>query len=219
MPTGTASNHCKYALMTGELDLGSDSIKCLLMKTGYVFNKDNVAMFKNIRANSASQTITCQTSDDSINGSSGDFVTAGFIPGNLITTDMGIADNQGPFNILTVTTTKIVVDANLTNEGPTGAKTVSSDDELESGNGYTQNTYTLAGVAVTEDDGNDRAELTCNSVVWTATGGSIGPTPGAILYDDTSTDNTVLGYIDFGAEMTAGTGASFTISNIKIRLT
>lgn len=216
MPTGTASNHFKYALATGTIDLSTDSIKVLLMRSGYTFNKDNVAMFKNIRANSSSQTLTVEQDDDSITGNGGDFVTAGFIVGNQITTDL--AGNPGPYTILTVSATVITVSEALTDEGPTAAKTVSSDDELTTGFGYTQNTMTLAGVAVAEDDANDRAELTCNTVTWTAAGGAIGPTPGAILYDDTSADNTVIGYIDFGAEMTANDGATFSIANIKIRL-
>lgn len=93
-----------------------------------------------------------------------------------------------------------------------------SASELATGNGYTQNTKTLANVAVTEDDTNDRASVTWDDVVWTASGGSIGPTPGAIIFDDTSSDDTILGFIDFTTDQTATSGGTFTIPDIEFRL-
>jgi hypothetical protein len=94
-----------------------------------------------------------------------------------------------------------------------------SASELSTGNGYTQNTKTLTGVSVTEDDANDRAEVTWSNAQWTASGGSIGPSPGAIIFDDTSGDDTVIGYIDFGEDKTASDGSTFTINSITVRLT
>jgi hypothetical protein len=97
-----------------------------------------------------------------------------------------------------------------------------SASELGTGFGYTQNTKTLTGVTVTENDVNDRCEITCNDVIWTAAGGDIGPTPGAIIFDDTVTvsgdvpDDPIIGYIDFGSEVTQASGGSFTIMNIQI---
>lgn len=89
-----------------------------------------------------------------------------------------------------------------------------SASELATGNGYTANSKTLAGVAVTEDDTDDRAEVIWSTVTWTASGGSIGPSNGAIIFDDTTTDDTVIGYIDFGEAKTATDGGNFNISNI-----
>src|SRR3990172_1066300 len=57
--------------------------------------------------------------------------------------------------------------------------------ELATGFGYTQGTKVLAGVTVTEDDGNDRGEVTWNNPSWVAAGGDIGPVSGAIIYDET----------------------------------
>jgi len=93
--------------------------------------------------------------------------------------------------------------------------------ELATGNGYTQNTKTLAGVTVTEDDTDDRCEITWDNVQWTASGGSIGPTPGAIIFDDTVTTPTadpVVGYIDFGGEQTQVDGGVATIANVEVRI-
>ena len=96
-----------------------------------------------------------------------------------------------------------------------------SASELGTGNGYTQNTKTLAGVTVTEDDTDDRCEVTWDNVQWTASGGSIGPTPGAIIFDDTVTSPTadpVVGYIDFGGDQTQSDGGVATISNVEVRI-
>ena len=93
-----------------------------------------------------------------------------------------------------------------------------SASELATGNGYTQNTKTLANPVVTEDDTNDRASVTWDDVVWTASGGSIGPTPGAIIFDDSTSDDTILGFIDFTTDQTATSGGTFTIPDIEFRL-
>ena len=93
-----------------------------------------------------------------------------------------------------------------------------SGSELASGNGYTTKGPTLAGVAVSEDDTDDRAEITWNNATWTASGGAIGPTPGAIIIDETATNDPVVGYIDFGGEQTQADGGTCTISNIEVRI-
>ena len=92
-----------------------------------------------------------------------------------------------------------------------------SASELATGNGYTSGGTALTGVSVTEDDTDDRSEVTWANRVWTASGGSIGPSPGAIIFDDTPTTpqaDPVLQYIDFGGDQTQVDGGTFTISNI-----
>lgn len=96
-----------------------------------------------------------------------------------------------------------------------------SASELATGYGYTRNTKTLTSVTVTEDDTNDRTNITWANVTWTASGGSIGPTPGAIIFDDTVTTPTadpIVGYIDFGGEQTQADGGVATISNVELRI-
>lgn len=93
-----------------------------------------------------------------------------------------------------------------------------SASELAAGAGYNAGGQALANVAVAEDDANDRAELTADPVVWTASGGSIGPSPGMILYDDTHGSDAIIGYIDFGGNQTATDGGTFTVSSIRLRL-
>jgi hypothetical protein len=99
-----------------------------------------------------------------------------------------------------------------------------SASELATANGYAANTKTLAGVAVTEDDSNDRCSVTWSNVTWTASVGSIGPTPGAIIFDDTVTAggvtvaDPIIGYIDFGGDQTQAAGGTATISNVEVRI-
>lgn len=96
-----------------------------------------------------------------------------------------------------------------------------SASELATGNGYTAGGATLAGVAVTEDDTDDRTEVTWSNATWVASNGAIGPSPGAIIYDDTvaaPTEKPIVGYIDFGGDQTQADGGTATISNIEVRL-
>lgn len=89
-----------------------------------------------------------------------------------------------------------------------------SADELATGNGYTQGAKVLANVVVEEDDVNDRARAYWDDVQWTASGGNIGPSPCAIVIDDTTTDNTIIGCIDFGSDKTATDEGVFAVQNI-----
>ena len=213
--TGTMSNHFKYQVAAKQVDLSADSIKVLLMRQGFVFNRDDHAAKKNIKTNSGAISLTFVNATKKITRASGSFVTDGFIVGNRITTDAAL--NPGPFTISAVSALEITVNEAVANEGPV-TKTVNSDDELSTGSGYTQDTKTLTGKVVTEDDTNDRAELSADDVAWAASGGTIGPTPGAILYDDTSPDDTIIGYLDFGGNQSAASGANFTITTIRVRI-
>lgn len=96
-----------------------------------------------------------------------------------------------------------------------------SASELGSGNGYTTGGATLGGVAVTEDDTDDRTEVTWTNPTWTANGGAIGPSPGAIVYDDTvaaPVAKPIVGYIDFNGDQTQADGGTATISGVEFRL-
>lgn len=93
-----------------------------------------------------------------------------------------------------------------------------SASELATANGYTQFDKTLSGVSVTEDDTNDMCSVTWSNVSWTATGGPIGPSAGAIIIDDTLTDDPIIGFIDFGQSYTQQDGGVFSITSISLRI-
>lgn len=219
----TLSNHFKYAKQTKQIQLASDTIKCLLMRSGFIFNKDNHAVKKNVKTTSGS--IASLAFDDATNTltrDQGSFITDGFVIGNRITTDSANPANQGPFKVSAVAALVLTVttmaggDPALVTETENNV-TVNSDDELASGNGYIQDTKVLTGQTVVEDDANDRSEMTCNTITWSAAGGSIGPTPGMMLYDDSAADDPIIGYGAFDGEQTVPNGADLDISNLKIR--
>lgn len=88
--------------------------------------------------------------------------------------------------------------------------------QLATGNGYTQDDKTLTGVTVTEDDTNDKAAVTWDDPTWTASGGDIGPTGAIIIYDDTTTDDTIVFCGDFGTDYTITDGSSFQPQNLAV---
>lgn len=92
-----------------------------------------------------------------------------------------------------------------------------SSQEVANGNGYTTAGKTLSGVAVLEDDTNDRCGVTWSNVTWTAGGGPIGPTCGAIIYDS-SVSNYIVGFIDFGGDYTQADGGTATLSSVAVYL-
>ena len=144
MPT-EPSNNGRYAIVLGAVNLSSDSIKAILMDTGFTFDEDAHEGYADVSAS-----------------------------------------------------------------------------ELSTGNGYTANTKTLTTLVVTQNDTTDRAEMTCDDITWTASTGNIGPSPGMILFDDDVTASgdivadVILGYIDFGSEITQSAGGTLTIQNIQI---
>lgn len=89
-------------------------------------------------------------------------------------------------------------------------------NQLSTGNGYTQDDKTLTGVSVTEDDDNDKGKVTWSNPTWTADGGDIGPTGAAIIYDDTTADDTIIGCADFGTDYTIPDGSSFQLQDLEV---
>lgn len=88
-----------------------------------------------------------------------------------------------------------------------------SASELSTGNGYTQKTKAAAGISITQNDSLYKLTITWNNPQWTAAGGSIGPTPGAFLLDDTLAADDLIMYIDFVSEKTEPDGGTFTIAS------
>jgi hypothetical protein len=214
----TLSNHFKYQLAKKQIDLSSDAIKVLLMRSGFVFNKDIHATKLNVIGTITATDISFEAATKHIHTAAGDFIAAGFVAGGQIAVT-GSTSNNATFTIVTVdSATQMTVTEAVVEEAAGDTVTITGVDELATGSGYTKDTKALAGVSLAEDDTNDRAELTCSDTQWTASGGSIGPTPGAIFYDDSSADDTIIGYLAFGAEYTATDPQVFVITNVKIRL-
>lgn len=100
----------------------------------------------------------------------------------------------------------------LSNTAPdAAADTVKADlAEIAAGNGYTaggtdvQNTWAETGGTAT---------LAGTDVVWTASGGSIGPFRYTVLYNDTQTvpADPLISWWDYGSALTLNAGESFTV--------
>lgn len=97
----------------------------------------------------------------------------------------------------------------LSNTAPNvSTHTVRADvTELSTANGYTSGGASIANVG-TNSAGT--FTLTGTDVVWTASGGSVGPFQYVILYNDTSTSDSLIGYWARDAAITLADGDTFT---------
>lgn len=93
-----------------------------------------------------------------------------------------------------------------------------STSEQGTGFGYTVGGATLSGVAVAQNDTDNRADITWNNITWTASGGDVGPLAGVIIYDDSISGDPIVGYIDFGGAYTVADGGTATVANVRVRI-
>jgi hypothetical protein len=99
----------------------------------------------------------------------------------------------------------------LSNTAPVATNTILSDiTQISAGNGYTSGgsttTITLAEVTGT-------TTVSGTQVVFTASGGSIGPFRYVVLYNDTtsSPSKPLVAWWDYGSSITLADGETFTI--------
>ena len=178
----TVTNYYKYALQSGMINLGTNTVKALLMRSGFVFNKRLHRKLINLQTNTGAIALVWAALDKSVSRGSGSFITDGFVVGNQCTSND--ASNPGPFTIASVTALKITFNEAVVNSSAT--KTLTSNDELATGNGYTQGAQTTGTISVTEDNVGDKSDATFPPITWTPSGGAIGPTTGILFYDSTA---------------------------------
>lgn len=99
----------------------------------------------------------------------------------------------------------------LTNAAPNVATHTQLSDvtQIANGNGYTTGGTAAASNAYSQTSGVGK--LTANDVVFTASGSGIGPFRYAVLYNDTATNDELIGYADYGAAQTVNSGETFTV--------
>lgn len=100
----------------------------------------------------------------------------------------------------------------LTNDAPnqsTWAQLSNVTGQLSTANGYTSGGATLTITSSAQSSG--LYTLMANDVSWTASGGSIGPFRYAVLYNDTSVNDRLIGYVDYQFSITVASGQTFTI--------
>lgn len=100
----------------------------------------------------------------------------------------------------------------LSNTAPNvSTHTVRADvTELSTANGYTSGGSSATNVG---SSSSGTFTLTGTDIVFTASGGSIGPFRYAILYNDTPTSpaDPLIGYWDYGSSITLASGETFTV--------
>lgn len=99
----------------------------------------------------------------------------------------------------------------LTNTAPVSTNQVKADlTEISAGNGYSAGGATTT-ITVTVSGGV--AKVTGTNVVFTASGGTIGPFRYAVLYNDTPTSpaDPLIAYWDYGAPITLAATEVLTV--------
>lgn len=98
----------------------------------------------------------------------------------------------------------------LTNTSPSLSNTQRTDiTEIAAGNGYTANGQSVTVTSSAQSSG--LYTLIASDVSWTATPSAMASFRYAVLYNDTSTNDKLIGYIDFGYSITLSAGQTFTI--------
>lgn len=97
----------------------------------------------------------------------------------------------------------------LTNTAPVATNTqLSNITQVANGNGYT--TGGTAATISSSAQTSGTYKLTLADVVFTASG-SMGPFRYAVLYNDTATNDELIGWWDYGSSVTLVTGETFTV--------
>lgn len=109
---------------------------------------------------------------------------------------------------ITLTTLKVMLVNGYTYDATAVDMTGITPSEV-SGNGWTAGGETLTSVTVTTT-ATDSATLDAANIAVTATGGSIGPADGLVVYD--STLSAPLFYTSFASSQTAGNGTQFLVN-------
>jgi hypothetical protein len=99
----------------------------------------------------------------------------------------------------------------LTNTAPNAAThTVLADvTQIAASNGYSTGGNAVPNNAYSQSGGT--GTLVGDAVVFTASGGSIPAFRYAVLYNDTSASDSLIGYWDYGTNLTITDGNTFTV--------
>ena len=95
---------------------------------------------------------------------------------------------------------------------PVATNSVKADlTEIGTGNGYSAGG--TAATITTKSQTSGTYTLAANQVVFTASGGTIGPFRYAVLYDDTPTSpaDPLIAWWDYGSGITLNDGETFTV--------
>ena len=99
----------------------------------------------------------------------------------------------------------------LTNVAPSATNNIKTDiTEIAAGNGYAAG-GNIATVTSSAQTGGVYRLILADPSTWTATGGSMATFRYAVLYNDTASQDDLIGYWDYGSTVTLADGDSFTV--------
>ena len=99
----------------------------------------------------------------------------------------------------------------LSDVAPVATNAVKADiTEITAQNGYSAGGSQATLISSTQTGG--LYKLLLNSVTFTAAGGSFGPFRYAIFYNSTPASGNLIGWYDYGAEVTVTNGNSFQVN-------
>lgn len=99
----------------------------------------------------------------------------------------------------------------LCNTAPVATNSVKADlTEISAGNGYSAGG---SATTITHSRSGGTSKIAGTDVVFTASGGTIGPFRYAVLYDDTpsSPADPLVAFWDYGSSVTLNSGETFTV--------
>lgn len=97
----------------------------------------------------------------------------------------------------------------LTNTAPVATNAVKADiTEISAGNGYTAGGEVVTVASSSQTSGTYTAAVN-DSVLWTASGGAIASFRYAVMYNDTATNDELVGFWDYGSSISPATTETF----------
>lgn len=98
----------------------------------------------------------------------------------------------------------------LTNTAPVATNTIKTDiTEIGAGFGYTAGGTTVAATSSSQTGGTYRLVLAATT--FTAAGGTMDTFRYVVLYNDTATNDELIGWLDYGSALSLLTTQTFTI--------
>lgn len=106
----------------------------------------------------------------------------------------------------------------LTNTAPIAGNTVKANlTDISAGNGYTAG-GTAVTISSSSQTGGTYSAVASGNVAFTASGGSIGPFRYVPFYNDTATNDELVGWLDYGSAVTLADGETFTVNTDGVTL-
>jgi len=92
-----------------------------------------------------------------------------------------------------------------------------SGEEVENG-GYVATGQLLAGGVLAQDNDNNKVTMSWDDPSWTASGETMGPCRGVVIYDDSVTNDPTVGFADFGSDVSVNASSVLQIQNVVLDL-